>query len=106
MRLVIITIALVLASCSREPDSPIVRRVEHAGAGDVRKVSDAALLDWFQKHQEVGQPVRKLCEPHLKNAPAGWADTTEGRVCRSAQAAAASYFEGKQGDGVVFVPGK
>jgi hypothetical protein len=106
MRLIIITLALVLASCTREPDSPIVRRVEQAGAGNLRNVSDPALLDWFQKHQDVGQPVRKLCQPLLNNAPAGWADTTEGRVCRSAQAAAAFYFEGKQGDGVVFVPGK
>jgi hypothetical protein len=106
MRLIIVTFALVLASCTREPDSPIVRRVEQAGAGDVRKASDAALLDWFQKHQEVGQPVRKLCQPLLSNSPAGWADTAEGRVCRSAQAAAAFYFEGKQGDGVGFVPGK
>ena len=106
MRLIIITLALMVASCSREPDSPIVRRVEQAGAGNVRNVSDSALLDWFQKHQDVGQAVRKLCEPHLKNAPAGWADTTEGRVCRSVQAASAFYFEGKQGDGVVFVPGK
>jgi hypothetical protein len=106
MRLSIIALAFILASCSREPDSPIVQRVEQAGAGKVRNVSDSALLDWFQKHQDVGQPVRKLCQPLLKNAPAGWADTTEGRVCRSAQAAAAFYFEGVQGDGVGFVPGK
>lgn len=106
MRLSIIALVLVLASCSREPDSPIVRRVEQAGAGNVRTVSDAALLDWFRKHQDVGQPVRKLCQPLLTNTPAGWADTTEGRVCRSAQTAAAFYFEGVQGDGVGFVPGK
>jgi hypothetical protein len=106
MRLSIIALAFILASCSRKPDSPIVQRVEQAGAGKVRNVSDSALLDWFQKHQDVGQPVRKLCQPLLKSAPAGWADTTEGRVCRSAQAAAAFYFEGVQGDGVGFVPGK
>jgi hypothetical protein len=106
MRLIIITIAVVLASCTREADSPIVRRVEQAGAGNVRTVSDAALLDWFKKHQDVGQPVRKLCQPLLTNAPAAWANSTEGRVCRSAQTAAAFYFEGAQGDGVVFVPGK
>ena len=35
------SMALVLASCTREPDSPIVRRVEQAGAGNVRNVSDA-----------------------------------------------------------------
>jgi hypothetical protein len=106
MKLITITMAFVLASCTREPDSPIVRRLEQAGAGDVRKVSDAALLDWFQKHQDVGQPVRKLCQPLLSNEPSGWADTTEGRVCRSAQAAAAFYFEEPKGDGVGFVPGK
>jgi hypothetical protein len=97
---------VVLASCTQEPDSAIVRRVEAAGAGNVRAASNDGLVDWFRKHQEVGQEIRKLCEPIRKNAPATWADTTEGRVCQGARAAAAFYFEGKPGDGKIFVPGK
>jgi hypothetical protein len=106
MRRHILLMTVVLASCTREPDSAIVRQVEAAGAGNVRAASNDALLDWFRKHQEVGQEIRKLCEPIRKNAPATWADTTEGRVCQGAQAAAAFYFKPKPGDDKVFVPGK
>lgn len=106
MRRNILLMTLVLASCTREPDSAIVRQVEAAGAGNVRAASNDALLDWFRKHPEVGQEIRKLCEPIRTNAPATWADTTEGRVCQGAQAASAFYFKPKPGDGKVFVPGK
>jgi hypothetical protein len=53
-----------------EPDSAVVRRVEAAGAGDVRAASNDALLDWFRKRQDAGQGVRKSCEPISKDAPA------------------------------------
>jgi hypothetical protein len=106
MRLTIILMTFALASCTREPDSAIVRQVEAAGAGDVRAASNDALLDWFRKHPQVGQETRKLCEPIRKDAPAKWADTTEGRVCQAAQTAAAFNFEGKHGDGKIFVPGR
>src|SRR5438128_901850 len=106
MRRSILLMTLVLVSCTRETDSPIVRRAEEAGAGNVRAASSDALLDWFRKHQVVGQEIRKLCEPIRKNAPATWADTTEGRVCQAVQAAAAFYFKPKPGDDRVFVPGK
>jgi hypothetical protein len=107
MKYWVILLILIGVGCSREPDSAIVQRVDSAGAGSVRKVSDAALLDWFQKHQEVGQEVRKSCSQVVaSNPPANWADTSEGRVCRLAQAASAFYFEEKHGDGKAFVPGK
>lgn len=89
MRRNILLMTIVWASCTREPDSAIVRRVEGAGAGDVRAASNDALLDWFRKHQEVGQEIRNLCEPVGKTAPATWSDSTEGRVCLAAQSAAA-----------------
>lgn len=97
---------VVMASCTREPDSAIVRRVEAAGAGDVRAASNDALLDWFRRHPDVGQEVRKSCEPIRKDAPATWADRTEGRVCRAAQAAAAFNYGEPRGDGERFIPGK
>lgn len=106
MRLSSILMTLALASCTREPDSAIVRQVEAAGAGDVRAASNDALLDWFRKHPQVGQETRKLCEPIRKDAPAKWADTTEGRVCQAAHTAAAFYFQEPQGDGKTYVPGK
>lgn len=106
MRFIIVAMVLFLGACTKEPDSPIVRCAEQAGAGDIRNASDATLLTWFQKHQDIGQQVRKMCQPLLNNEPSGWDETTEGRVCRSAQTASAFYFEEKQGDGVGFVPGK
>jgi hypothetical protein len=102
MRRNIFLMTVVLAGCTREPDSAIVRRVQAAGAGNVRTASNDVLLDWFRKHQEVGQEIRKLCEPIRKNAPATWAD----RVCQGAQAAAAFYVKPRPSDGVGFVPGK
>jgi len=106
MRYWTILVFLVLAGCAHEPESVIVQRVESAGAGKVRKASDAALIDWFQKHQEVGQEVRKSCFEVASKASGNWADTSEGRVCRLAQVASAFYFEQKHGDGKAFVPGK
>ena len=96
----------VLTSCTMEPDSAVVRRVEAAGAGDVRAASNDALLDWFRKRQDAGQGVRKSCEPISKDAPATWADTTEGRVCRAAQVAAAFNDGEARGDGKILVPGR
>lgn len=58
MRLSIILMTLALASCTREPDSAIVRQLEAAGPGDVRTASNDALLDRFRKHQHVGQETR------------------------------------------------
>jgi hypothetical protein len=89
-----------------EPDSAIVRRVEAAGAGDVLAASNDALLDCFRKRQDSGQGVRKSCEPICRDAPAAWADTTEGRVCRAAQVAAAFNDGEPRGDGKIFVPGR
>ena len=88
-----------------EPDSAVVRRVEAAGAGDFRAASNDALLDCFRKRQDADQGVRKSWEPIYRDAPATWADTTEGRVCRAAQVAAFNDGE-PRGDGKNFVPGR
>ena len=95
---------IVWASCTGEPDRAIVRGWRGAGAVDVRAASNDALLDWFRKHQEVGQEIRKLCEPVGKTARATWSDSTEGRVCQAAQSAAAFYFTDPQGGGKTFIP--
>ena len=89
-----------------EPASAVVRRVEAAGAGDVRAASSDALLDWFRKRQDAGQGVRKSCEPISKDARATWADTIEGRLCRAAQVAAAFNDGEPRGDRKIFVPGR
>jgi hypothetical protein len=36
-----------------------MRQAEAAGAGDVRALTNEALLDWFRKHPQVGHETRK-----------------------------------------------
>lgn len=90
----------VLAGCTlSEPPSEIVRKVEAAGAGDLRAASKASIEDWFRKHPDVANETRQMCLPVRANAPANWGDSTEGRVCNAANVAAAFQFRERKGDG-------
>src|SRR5258708_2020016 len=67
-----------------EPPSPIVKRVEDAGSGDLSKTSTKSINDWFNKHQELAKEIKKECLEVKDSKPANWRDTTEGRVCSAA----------------------
>lgn len=76
---------LLTSSCNKkEPPSAIVERVEAAGAGDLSSASSDSIEQWFLKHQDVAWQTKKACMPIREKAPAGWAQTTEGRVCEAA----------------------
>jgi hypothetical protein len=88
--LMVVFSLMVFAMCSckkKEPPSAIVERVEAAGAGDLTSASFESIEQWFLKHQDVGWQTKKECMPIQNKAPADWAETTEGRVCRAAMAA-------------------
>jgi hypothetical protein len=58
--------------------------VESAGAGDVRTVPVASMVQWFRRHPALALKADDLCGPVRKNALAKWPETTEGRVCDAA----------------------
>lgn len=106
MKYPILLLALILAGCTQEPPSEIVRRVEAAGAGDLHSASREAIEDWFRKHPDVANETRQLCIPVRASAPAKWSDTTEGRVCNAAGVATVFRFKERKGDGRGFEAGK
>ena len=83
-----LVVSLVMCSCKKkEPPSAIVEKVEAAGAGELSSASFDSIEQWFLKHQDVAWQTKKACMPIREKAPAGWAETTEGRVCEAAIAA-------------------
>lgn len=97
---------VLLAACSPEPSSEIVKKVEAAGAGDLKTASGDAIEQWFRKHPELANEVKQLCVPIQDRAPAKWGDSTEGRVCRAASVATVFKFTPRKGDGKGFEAGK
>ena len=67
-----------------EPPSPIVKKVEDAGSGDLAQASMKSINDWFNRHQELAKEIKKECLEVQNSKPANWRDTTEGRVCSAA----------------------
>ena len=72
----------------KEAPSPIVERLERAGAGDVRHASDLAVRQWFSAHSDLAVEINRMCaqRPHDSGIPG----PTEARVC--AAAAPAAFF--------------
>jgi hypothetical protein len=67
-----------------EPPSPIVKKVEDAGSGDLSQASTKSITDWFNKHQDLAKEIKKECTEVQNSKTADWRDTTEGRVCSAA----------------------
>jgi len=72
----------------KEAPSPIVERLERAGAGDVRHASDLAVRQWFSAHSDLAVEINRMCaqRPHDSGIPG----PTEARVC--AAAAPVAFF--------------
>ena len=92
---------LSLLACTRsEPHSPILDRVQQAGAGDVAAASEFSIEDWMRKHRDVAVDVDGMCAPVRQKANAQWGDTTEGKVCLAARnAAMGTYRSPRDGKG-------
>lgn len=97
---------MVLAGCIQERPSEIVKKVEAAGAGNVRSASQESIEQWFRNHGDVAREIKQLCVPVQQSAPANWGDTTEGRVCKAASVASAFQFTPRKGDGKGFKAGE
>lgn len=106
MRLSLVLLVLLLVGCTKEPPSEIVQKVEAAGAGDLRAVSQQSIEDWFRKHTDFAVEIRDQCRPIRGSAPAKWSSTTEGRVCNAATAASGFNFKERKGDGKGYEAGK
>jgi hypothetical protein len=100
-------LVLSLSSCSKpEPKSAIVQALEQAGAGPVSsETSDLAIRDWLHKQPKTAESIDGQCKPVRQNAPAAWADSTEGRVCKAARSVAATSFQPVEGDHQTFSSG-
>ena len=99
---VVICAGLLVGCHKKEPPSPIVQRVEAAGAGDVSAASVNSIQQWLQQHQNLALQTKKDCDQIRKsgNTQAAWADTTEGRVCTAA--ANTSFYQPYKGDNKTF----
>ena len=80
-----------------EAPSPIVERVEHAGAGDVRHASDLALGQWFSAHSDLSVEINRMCaqRPHDSGTPG----PTEARICAAAAPVAFFHYVPKETKG-------
>lgn len=79
-------VSLLLAGgCRRQAedtaDSPLVKRVEAAGAGRLSGLSPEAIAQWLRRHRDIANEVNGACAPLRKTAAAQWAESTEGRLC-------------------------
>ena len=99
-------VSLMLLSCCQmhEQQSSIVKTAETAGAGSLEGVSTPAIGQWFALHKDVAYRIDDMCRPVRRNAPAQWADSTEGRVCEAAAQIAASRLPTITGDSRTFSP--
>jgi hypothetical protein len=84
-------VAVVAGGCKKgDPPSPIVKKVQDAGAGDVSNASKESIEQWFKQRHDLAKEIALDCNRVKATRPADWADSTEGRVCQAA--ASASVF--------------
>src|SRR5436309_1915094 len=82
---ILVLLAMLSACGHSEPKSPIVARVEQAGAGDLATVSKDDIRAWLGKHKDVAYQADEMCKPVRQNATAQWEQSTEGRLCTAAR---------------------
>ncbi len=84
-------VAMIPGGCKKvEPASPIVKKIQDAGAADVANASKESIEQWFKQHRDLAKEIRQDCSRVKAGKPADWGNTTEGRVCQAV--ASASVF--------------
>ena len=81
----------------KEAPSPIVERVEHAGAGDVRHASDLAVRQWFSAHSDLAVEINRMCAQRPRDS--GIPGPTEARVCAAAAPVAFFHYTPTEKEG-------
>ena len=66
-------------------DSPIVREVQAAGAGNLSTFTYQGLAEWFSHRPAFTKKIYAECVSVAQNAPANWTTTAEGTTCHAAQ---------------------
>jgi hypothetical protein len=89
--LVFVFVVMFVGCKKAEPPSPIVKKLEDAGAGDLSNSSSDDIARWMSHHwddrKEVILEVKKDCLAIRDSMPVNWQETTEGRVCKAAYGA-------------------
>ncbi len=81
---ILVVVGAAVGCKKAEPPSPIVKKVEDTGSGDLSQVTTNSINDWFNQHQALAKEIKKECLQVQDAKPADWRDTTEGRVCSAA----------------------
>jgi hypothetical protein len=85
----VVAVGMIFAGCKKaEPPSPIMKKVQDAGAGEVTNGSKESIEQWLRQHADVAKEIRQDCARVKPSRPADWANTTEGRVCEAAASVA------------------
>lgn len=92
MAFLILGLVVGFVGCKKtEPPSPIVKKLEDAGAGDLSNSSSDDIARWMSNHWDdrkgVILEVKKDCLAIRDSMPVNWQETTEGRVCKAAYGA-------------------
>ena len=91
--------AVMSGGCTKaEPLSPIVKKLEDAGGGDLSNASKESIEQWFRQHREVAKEIRQDCSRVKATKPADWGDTTEGRACQAVESASVFGNEHEEAD--------
>ena len=99
MRTLLVVLLIAMAGCSvSERPTAIVKRAEAAGGGDLSTASALAMQSWLESHRDVATDVDRMCTPVRSQAPAKWADSTEGRLCTAARNVVMSTFKPLESD--------
>jgi hypothetical protein len=85
-----------------EPPSPIVRKLEAAGAGDLKIASADSIQQWLGPRRELAIEVENMCKAVRPKAAAKWGDTTEGRVCSASAQLVFFRYTPQTGDGKTY----
>src|SRR5215475_13973592 len=97
---------LVMSACKPgEPPSAIVQKLETAGSGDLSHTSADSIQQWLGPRRQLAIEVENMCKQVRTNAPANWAETTEGRICAASAQLTFYRYTPQKGDGKTYRSG-